>query len=165
MAMGRGRLDWSRQVQVLPFSDHYGIHMNATCQYVIIVKKIERDAHVFFAPTNFQCKLHQVAMRFLLQCHCIVGLCCSNFNLLRNFALRFYLLPPNQLALEKGEAVPNYLATHGIATQHRKQACWWANSPRRPEEKTSDSIVYIVSLFSTWKHTTWLDGYMWYKWD
>lgn len=27
----------------------------------------------------------------------------------------FYLLPPNQLALEKGEAVPNYLATHGIA--------------------------------------------------
>ena len=33
MAMGLGRLDWSRQVQVLPLGDHYGIQMNSTCQY------------------------------------------------------------------------------------------------------------------------------------
>ena len=147
--MGRGRLDWSRQVQVLPLSDHYGIQMNSTCQYVIIVKECERDANFFFCSNKFSM---QVAMRFLLLPLLVVGLCWSNFNLLRSQVLPF---ATKSAGIGKGWGCSELLGHPWHSNSTSKTGMLMGKLPEETRKKNIRLLV--VSLFSTWKHTTWLD--------
>ena len=69
-----------------------------------LAKEIGESLGGLFHPMNFSSQLLPGFIVF-------VG------NISSDATLRFYLMPPKQLALAKGDAVPNYLATHGIAAE------------------------------------------------